>query len=57
MTQVSGSIFTLGVRSETLAIYLAAVFLLNELINCQRLSELDVDTMLEKAIYGTGFIN
>lgn len=37
--------------------YLDAVFMLNALIKYQRLSELDMDNMLEKAIHGAGFIN
>lgn len=37
--------------------YLDAVFILNALIKYQRLSELDMDNKLEKAIHGAGFIN
>lgn len=36
---------------------LDAVFILNALIKCQIFSKLDVDNMLEKAIYGAGFIS
>lgn len=37
--------------------YLDAVFILNVFIKHQRLSKLGVDSMLEKAIYGAGFMN
>lgn len=49
--------FMCEIRSPGNLKHLDAVFILNTLIKYQRLSELDVDNMLEKAIYGAGFIN
>lgn len=36
--------------------HLDAVFILNALIKYQRLSELDTDNTLQKAIYGAGLL-
>lgn len=46
-----------GTRNPGNMKYLNIVFILTALIKYQRFSELDMDNMLVKAIYGAGFIN